>query len=214
MSSTRAAYRFISRPGWVLCGLGISSLAACTVSTGSNTGGGGATGNPPAATQTRSSYQLDPSVTSLRINADAASVDLSAQDGATAISVTEQVQGATTTKEVNGANAVLTSRCPQGINFGNTCRVEYMATVPARVTVDVEGAAGDISLTGPLTNATVNTAAARITGNGLGAGTIKATTSAGQVDLTFAAAPTSVQVKRTPDRSRSPFPALTGTTSR
>jgi len=134
-------------------------------------------------------------VTSLRINADAASVDLSAQDGATAISVTEQVQGATTTKEVNGANAVLTSRCPQGINFGNTCRVEYMATVPARVTVDVEGAAGDISLTGPLTNATVNTAAARITGNGLGAGTIKATTSAGQVDLTFAAAPTSVQVK-------------------
>jgi hypothetical protein len=35
-------------------------------------------------------------------------------------------------------------------------------TVPARVTVDIEGAAGDITPTGPLTNATVNTSAARI----------------------------------------------------
>lgn len=122
-------------------------------------------------------------------------LNLTAQDGAQAISVTEQVQGATTTKAATGTNAVLTSRCPEGIHFGNTCRVDYQVTVPARVTVDIEGAAGDITLTGPLTNATVNTSAARITGTGLGAGTIQATTNAGQVDLSFAAAPASVQVK-------------------
>ena len=195
MSSTRSAIRFISRAGGLLCLLGVSTLVACTTSTGTSTGGGGATGNPPGSSQTGSSYQLDPSVTALRINADAASVDLTAQDGATAISVTEKVRGGTTSKDVSGTNAVLTSRCPQGINFGDSCRVEYTVTLPAKVTVDVEGAAGDISLTGPLTNATVNTAAARITGKGLGAGTFKATTSAGQVDLTFAAAPSSVQVK-------------------
>jgi hypothetical protein len=134
-------------------------------------------------------------VTSLRVNADAASVDVTAQEAAAAISVTEQVNGATTGKQVNGTNAVLTSKCPEGITFGNSCKVAYTVTVPARVTVDIEGAAGDISLTGPIANATVNTAAARITGNGLGAGPVKATTNAGQVNLAFAAAPTSVQVR-------------------
>lgn len=70
-------------------------------------------------------------------------------------------------------------------------------TVPARVAVDIEGAAGNILLTGPIGNATVNTAAARITGRGLGAGTFLVTTDAGAVELAFAAAPTSVQVKST-----------------
>ena len=196
MNATHVPDRYWKAMGLVLCGLGISTLAACSGSTGSSSGGAPGAGHSTASAQTGgSSYQLDPAVTTLRVNADAASVDLTAQDGAQAISVTEQVQGATTTKEVNGPTAVLTSRCPQGINFGNSCKVEYQVTVPARVTVDIEGAAGDITLTGPLTNATVNTSAARITGRSLGAGTIKATTNAGQVDLTFAAAPTSVQVK-------------------
>jgi hypothetical protein len=169
--------------------LGISSLVAC--SSGSSYGNSTAT----ASAQTSAGYQLDPAVTSLRFNADAASVDLTAKEGASAISVTEDTHGATTNKEVTGSNAVLTSKCPEGINFGNSCRVDYTVTVPPRTSVDIEGAAGNISLTGPLANATVNTAAARINGTGLGAGTISATTNAGQVDLAFAAAPTSVQVK-------------------
>jgi Putative adhesin len=185
----------VKRATWVLCGLGISSLVACSSPVSSSSGSAPGNGGATTSAQAGGSYQLDPAVTNLRVNADAATVDLTAQEGATAISVTEQVQGATTSKEVNGTNAVLTSRCPQGINFGNSCRVQYKITVPAKVAIDVEGAAGDISLTGPLTNATVGTAAARITGTGLGAATIKATTNAGQVDLTFAAAPSSVQVK-------------------
>jgi hypothetical protein len=195
MGSTRVCDRLLRRTGYVLCGLGISSLVACSSSTGSNSGAASGTGNPTGSAQTAGTYQLDPAVTTLRVNADAASVNLTAQEGAQAISVTEQVQGATTNKAVNGTNAVLTARCPEGINFGNTCRVDYKVTVPARVAVDIQGAAGDITLTGPLTNAIVNTSAARITGTGLGAGTIQATTNAGQVDLTFAAAPTFVQVK-------------------
>lgn len=111
--------------------------------------------------------------------------------------MTEQTRGATTTEEVTGTSAVLTSRCPPGINFGDSCRVDYTVTIPARVAVDIEGAAGNIMLTGPIGNATVNTAAARITGSGLGAGTFQVTTDAGAVELAFAAAPTSVQVKST-----------------
>ena len=195
MSTTHVPQRHANRFLWVLCGLGISALVACSSPVGSSSGSAPGAGGATGTAQSGGTYQLDPAVATLRVNADAATVDLTAQEGVTAISVSEQVQGATTSKEVNGTNAVLTSRCPQGINFGNSCRVQYKITVPAKVTIDVEGAAGDISLTGPLANATVGTAAARITGKGLGAGTIKATTNAGQVDLTFAAPPSSVQVK-------------------
>ena len=195
MRATGVPDRHVSRVLCLVCGLAISSLVACSSPVGSSSGSAPGTGGAATSAQAGGSYQLDPAVTTLRVNADAATVDLTAQEGATAISVTEQVQGATTSKEVNGTNAVLTSRCPQGINFGNSCRVQYKITVPAKVTIDVAGAAGDISLKGPLTNATVSTAAARITGTGLGGGTINATTNAGQVDLTFAAPPSSVQVK-------------------
>jgi putative adhesin len=185
--------------GPVVCGVAMSAVVACSSTSGSNPG------NPPvpasagsaASSQSGNSYQLDPAVTTLRFNADAASVDLTAQEGAQAITVTEQTRGATTTKEVSGANAVLTSRCPDGINFGDSCRVEYKVTIPARVAVDIEGAAGDIVLKGPMVKATVKTAAARISGSGLGAGTFQATTTAGEIQLAFAAAPTSVEVKST-----------------
>ncbi|MEP6649317.1 MAG: hypothetical protein ABJA74_05310 [Lapillicoccus sp.] len=131
----------------------------------------------------------------MRFDADAAVINVTAQEGAQAISVAEQTRGATPTKQVNGTNAVLTAKCPQGVNFGDSCRVDYTVTVPARVTVDIQGAAGDITLTGPLATATVNTVAGRITGTGLGAGTFQVTTKAGAVDLTFAAAPTLVKVE-------------------
>ncbi len=186
--------------GFVAWGAALSCAVACSSPSGSGSGNPAApaSGNSTAATsQGGGTYQLDPSVTTLRFNADAASIDLTAQDSAQAISVTEQTRGATTTKEVTGANAVLTSRCPDGINFGDSCRVDYTVTIPASVAVDIEGAAGDIVLTGPIVKATVKTTAARITGTGLGAGTFQATTTAGEVGLTFVAAPTSVEVKST-----------------
>ena len=180
----------------LVCGLATSCVVACSSPTGSSSGPppAPASGNGTAASQNGASYQLDAAVTTLRFNADAASVDLTAQQGAQAISVTEKTRGATTTKEVTGTNAVLTSRCPQGINFGESCRVDYTVTIPARVAVDIEGAAGDITLNGPVGNATVKTTAARITGQGLGAGTFQATTTAGEVQLAFATAPTLVEV--------------------
>ena len=186
--------------GVVACGVAMSCVVACSSPSGSSSGNPAApaSGGSSSASQGASgSYQLDPAVTALHFNADAASVDVTAQEGAQAISVTEQTRGATTTKEVTGTNAVLTSRCPSGIDFGDSCRVDYKVTIPARVTVDIEGAAGDIVLTGPIAKATVNTTASRISGSGLGAGTFQATTTAGEIGLTFAVAPTLVEVKST-----------------
>jgi hypothetical protein len=181
----------------VICGVALSCVVACSSPSGSGSTNPAApaSSNATASSQGGGTYQLDPAVTTLRFNANAATVDLTAQEGAQAISVTEQTRGATTSKEVTGTSAVLTSRCPNGIDFGDSCRVDYKVTIPARVAVEIEGAAGDIKLTGPVGNATVNTAAARITGTGLGAGAFKVTTTAGEVDLGFAAAPTSVEVK-------------------
>jgi hypothetical protein len=134
-------------------------------------------------------------VTNLRFNADAAVIKLTAQEGATAISVTEASHGTTPTKEVNGTNAVLSAKCPSGVNFGDSCRVDYTVTVPPRVAVDIEGAAGDTNLTGPLTSLTVNTSAGRVVGTGLGTGSFQVTTNAGEIDLSFATAPTTVTAK-------------------
>jgi Toastrack DUF4097 len=185
--------------GIVGCAITMSCVVACSSTSGPSSGNPAApaSGNSAGASQNGNSYQLDPAVTTLRFNADAASVDLTAQEGTQAISVTEQTRGATTTKEVTGASAVLTSRCPDGINFGDSCRVDYKVNIPPRVAVDIEGAAGDIMLTGPIVKATVKTTAARISGSGLGAGTFQATTTAGEVQLAFAVAPTSVEVKST-----------------
>jgi hypothetical protein len=181
----------------ILCGVGVSAAVAGCSSASSGTGSPAApaSANSGAASSNGTTYQLDSAVATLRFKADAATIDLTAQEGAQAISVTEQTRGATTKNEVSGSSAILTSSCPQGISFGDACRVNYTVTVPTRVALDIDGAAGDITLKGPLANAIVNTNAARITGTGLGAGTVQATTNAGQVDLSFAAAPTSVSVK-------------------
>ncbi len=207
MTTAHVPYPLLKRTGYLVCVLGVGSLVACSSSTASTSAvapagsssssstSSSSTSSDQTSSQVGGGYQLDPAVTALRFDAEAASVHVTAQDGASAISVAERAQGATTSKQVTGTNAVLTSRCPSGITFGDQCRVDYQVTVPSRTAVDVEGAAGDITLTGPLTNVIVNTSAARITGTGLGAGTVQASTKAGEVDLTFAAAPTSAQVK-------------------
>lgn len=188
MTSAAIAESAARRIGLVACVLALSSLVACSSSVGSSSGSTG-------SGQTSASYQLDPGVMALRFNADAAVIKVTAQEGAQTISVTEQSRGVTPTKEVSGTNAVLTAKCPSGVNVGDSCRVDFTVTVPPRVAVDIEGAAGDTTVSGPLTSLTVNAAAGGISGTELGAGTFQVTTKAGAVDLSFAAAPVSVLAK-------------------
>jgi Putative adhesin len=185
-----------------MVGLSLSTLiviavAACSSTTGSGTSapttGRGSSSGPA---QNGGTYQLPTTVTSLRIDGDAVSIDVTAQDSASVVTVREQLHGkATTTKNVTGSSATLTAKCPSGFSFGVDCSVEYTVTMPARVTLDVDGAAGDMKLNGPLANATISTKAGRVHGTSLGAGTYEVTTNAGEVNLKFASPPNSVKVK-------------------
>jgi hypothetical protein len=178
-----------------LSALLVIAVAACrSVSNGRSTTGTSASSSGSA--QIGGNYQLPSTVTSLRIDGDAVSIDVTAQDSASAVTVREQLHGkATTTKEVTGSSATLTAKCPSGFSFGVDCSVDYTVTMPARITLNVDGTAGDMKVNGPFANATISTKAGRVLGTSLGAGTYEITTNAGQVNLKFASPPNSVKVK-------------------
>jgi hypothetical protein len=181
--------------GMSLSTLVIIAVAACSsVSNGRSTTGTSESSSGPAPNG--GNYQLPSIVTSLRIDGDAVSINVTAQDSASAITVREQLHGkATTTKDVTGSSATLTAKCPSGFSFGVDCSVDYTVTMPARITLNVDGTAGDMKVNGPFANATISTKAGRVLGTSLGAGTYEVTTNAGQVNLKFASPPNSVKVK-------------------
>src|SRR4029078_416417 len=83
----------------------VTAVAACSSTTGSGTsapttGPGSSSGPPPNG----GTYQLPSTVTSLRIDGDAVSIDVTAQDSASAVTVREQLHGKdTTTKDETGS---------------------------------------------------------------------------------------------------------------
>lgn len=187
-------------PSRWMVGMSLSALLVIAVAGCSSVSNGraptGTSASSSGSAQNGGNYQLPSTVTSLRIDGDAVSIDVTAQDSASAVTVREQLHGkATTTKEVTGSSATLTAKCPSGFSFGVDCSVDYTVTMPARITLNVDGTAGDMKVNGPFANATISTKAGRVLGTSLGAGTYEITTNAGQVNLKFASPPNSVKVK-------------------
>jgi Putative adhesin len=187
-------------PSRWMVGISLSALLVIAVAACSSVSNGraptGTSASSSGSAQNGGNYQLPSTVTSLRIDGDAVSIDVTAQDSASAVTVREQLHGkATTTKEVTGSSATLTAKCPSGFSFGVDCSVDYTVTMPARITLNVDGTAGDMKVNGPFANATISTKAGRVLGTSLGAGTYEITTNAGQVNLKFASPPNSVKVK-------------------
>lgn len=187
-------------PSRWMVGMSLSALLVIAVAACSSVSNGraptGTSASSSGSAQNGGNYQLPSTVTSLRIDGDAVSIDVTAQDSASAVTVREQLHGkATTTKEVTGSSATLTAKCPSGFSFGVDCSVDYTVTMPARITLNVDGTAGDMKVNGPFANATISTKAGRVLGTSLGAGTYEITTNAGQVNLKFASPPNSVKVK-------------------
>ena len=183
-----------------MVGLSLSTLAilgidACS-SVSNERPAKGTSASSSGSVQNGGDYDLPTTLTSLRIDGDAVAIDVTASDSAKIITVRERPQGrATTTKDVTASSATLTAKCPSGISFGIDCSVDYTVTMPAQVTLIVDGTAGDMKLVGPFANATISTKAGRVQGTSLGAGTYEVTTNAGQIKLQFAAPPNSVKVK-------------------
>ena len=186
-----------------------STAAAATPSSPAATSAGSAE-KSTGPSEPGGGYQLASAVTALQVNAPVASIDVTAQDSAAAISVREQLHGgASTTHAVTGSSATLTAHCPAGISF-SVCRVDYTVIMPARVALTVEGSAGNVTLTGPLTTVTISTDAGKVTGTALGAGTYQVSTSAGTVRLAFAKPPNSVTVKSDVGQVTLTVPGSTG----
>ena len=181
--------------GFLVCGLALSCVVACTSPSGSGSGN-------PAAPASGNSSSLKPE--RWQLPAGPRRDDVAFQRGC------GQRRSHRSRRRAGHLGDRANPRCdndqechrhhrrtdvalPGRNQLRDSCRVDYKVTIPARVAVDIEGAAGDIMLTGPIRTATVKTAAARITGSGLGAGTFQVTTTAGEVQLAFAAAPTSVR---------------------
>ena len=158
--------------GMSLSALLVIAVAACSSRSGNGRSTTGTSASSSGSAQNGGNYQLPSTVTSLRIDGDAVSIDVTAQDSASAVTVREQLHGkATTTKEVTGSSATLTAKCPSGFSFGVDCSVDYTVTMPARITLNVDGTAGDMKVNGPFANATISTKAGRVLGTSLGAGT-------------------------------------------
>ena len=138
-------------------------------------------------------YSLPASVKSLKVTGEVGEVTVTAKRGASKIAVKEsRTEKAKPSHVATGPSASLKYDCPGGFSF-DTCRVDYDITVPTNVGVNVDNSTGQITLTGPLSNADASADAGQIKGNSLGPGPVSASTSGGEVDLTFTSPPSNVK---------------------
>jgi len=92
------------------------------------------------------------------------------------------------TQEVRGDVLHVVATCPND----NQCSAELVLTVPAASAVRADLGAGNVAVTGLSGAQDLSSSAGNVAGTGLGAAPVVAKTPAGNVDLTFAAAPPTV----------------------
>ncbi|TCK24676.1 DUF4097 family beta strand repeat-containing protein [Pseudonocardia endophytica] len=98
----------------------------------------------------------------------------------------------TLTQEVRGDTLHVVADCPDG---SDDCNVELVITVPAATAVKADLGAGNVAVTGLTGEQELSSGAGNVGGVNLGAAPVKATTPAGNVDLSFAAAPPTVDAQ-------------------
>jgi Putative adhesin len=168
-------------------------LAGCTVSTGSSS-------PPPAGSTTQpagATYNLPAGVTTLTVNNQAGTTQVTAASGGGQIHVVQRPAGKPTAyRKTAGSAATIGASCPGGIHLGD-CHMDYQIQLPPGTALTVTGDAGRVILHGGLTRARVTTDAGQVSGTGLGRGSFTVATQVGEVDLAFASAPARVKVTTT-----------------
>jgi hypothetical protein len=138
-------------------------------------------------------YSLPTSVKSLKVTGEVGEVTVTAKRGASKIAVKEsRTEKAKPSHVSSGSTASLKYDCPGGFSF-DTCRVDHDITVPTAVAVNVDNSSGKITLTGSLNDTVARADAGQIKGTSLGSSPVSASTSGGEVDLTFASPPRNVK---------------------
>jgi putative adhesin len=138
----------------------------------------------------KTEYDLPANVRSLKVDGEVGKVTVTAEAGTSKISVVEnRSEHAEPTHTATGGDATLAYTCSDDAN----CRVDYDITLPARVALDVDNTAGEVNLSGPMTQVVAKAEAGQIQGTELGGGSFDVSTDAGEIDLAFAAPPRSVK---------------------
>lgn len=138
-----------------------------------------------------------PGVTNLVIDSDAGDVSVGAgPDDTIRIARVMRWTGAAkpeVTEEVVGDTLRITARCPSG--DGVQCVVDIMVTLPVGGSVDALVGAGDVTVDGLAGAQKLVTSAGNVIGKGLRAARVEVRSSAGEITLAFAAAPSDVDVQ-------------------
>lgn len=147
--------------------------------------------------QTEILRDTHPGVTNLVIASDAGDVRIGAgPDGSAQTARVLRWTGDAKpeiTDEVVGDTLRITVRCPEAADGGQSA-VDIMATLPAGGTVETAVGTGDITIDGLAGQQSLTTAAGDVLGIGLRADRVEARSSAGEITLRFAVAPSRVQV--------------------
>jgi hypothetical protein len=96
------------------------------------------------------------------------------------------------TQEVRGDTLHVVATCPDD---SDDCNTELVVTVPAASTAKADLGAGNVAVTGLTGEQDLSSGAGNVAGTDLGAAPVKARTPAGNVDLSFAAAPPTVDAQ-------------------
>ncbi|MFC5993030.1 DUF4097 family beta strand repeat-containing protein [Pseudonocardia hispaniensis] len=162
--------------------------------------GTSATSGSDGSVRTESgSQRYDQAISRVEIDSDAGDVELrSGPDGAAQVERTLRWtdERPTVTESVDGDVLRITARCPDGPRIGR-CEVALTVTAPAAVSVRTKLGAGGITVDDLTGDQDLATSAGRVHGAGLRGATVRAQSSAGGVELAFAAAPQQVEVRAT-----------------
>jgi len=93
---------------------------------------------------------------------------------------------------VSGGRLDVAAQCSRELGFGD-CSVDYEITAPPGVALRLETHTGDVRVTGSTADLTLESDTGDVTVRGARSGTANVTTSTGEIDLGFAAAPRAVR---------------------
>lgn len=193
---------------WLLIVLfaGFVLTAGCGAGTLSNTAGGqgnqsnqnsSSTSADGLQTETQNQTYKQP-VTRVEINVDSGAIKLT-PGTAGQVAVRRDLRWnqdkPTIDERFEGTTLKITAKCPNGGGFGHLCEIDYALAVPPEISVDAETSAGAVSAQQLAGTLSLRSQAGAVAGQGLRSAEVTAQTSAGAVDLQFAAAPNKVDAE-------------------
>ncbi|WP_028931838.1 DUF4097 family beta strand repeat-containing protein [Pseudonocardia asaccharolytica] len=164
------------------------------------TGGSSGSGESGDLETETGSQHYDQAISRVEIDSDAGDVELrSGPDGSAQVDRTLRWSGErpTVTESVDGDVLRITARCPDQQPRRDRCEVDFTVIAPAAVSVRTKLGAGGITVTDLAGDQELVTSAGAVRGTGLRGATVRAQSTAGRVELAFAAAPQQVDVKST-----------------